>query len=59
MTPNDEGRGVALTTTAKARLDEVLGEDSRALEVVGRPRDLQQIDAAITAETRRTETVRH
>src|ERR1700687_6517095 len=27
--PNDEGRGVVLTTTNKARLDGVLGEDSR------------------------------
>jgi hypothetical protein len=32
-----QGRGVVLTTTNKNRLDEVLGEDSRALEVVGRP----------------------
>jgi hypothetical protein len=43
-----KGRGVVLTTTNKARLDEVLGEDSRALEVMGKPRDLQQIDAAVT-----------
>ena len=53
-----QGRGVVLTTTNKARLDEVLGEDSHALEVVGRPTDLQQIDAAIKAETRRAETAR-
>jgi DNA-binding response OmpR family regulator len=46
-------RGVVLTTTNKARLDEVLGEDSHALEVVGRTKDLQQIDAAIKAETRK------
>jgi DNA-binding response OmpR family regulator len=52
------GRGIVLTTTNKARLDEVLGEDSHALEVVGKPRDLQQIDAAIKAETRRAETAR-
>ena len=50
-----KGRGVVLTTTNKARLDEVLGEDSHALEVVGRPKDLQQIDAAIKAETRKVE----
>jgi hypothetical protein len=36
-----KGRGVALTTTLKARLDEVPREDSRALEMVGRPGDLQ------------------
>jgi DNA-binding response OmpR family regulator len=53
-----KGRGMVLTTTNKARLDEVLGEDSRALEVVGRPKDLQQIDAAIKAETRKAETAR-
>jgi hypothetical protein len=53
-----KGRGVVLTTTNKNRLDEVLGEDSHALEVVGRPRDLQQIDAAIKSETRKAEAVR-
>jgi DNA-binding response OmpR family regulator len=52
------GRGVVLTTTNKARLDEVLGEDSHALEVVGRPKDLQQIDAAIKAETGKARTAR-
>jgi DNA-binding response OmpR family regulator len=53
-----EGRGVVLTTTNKARLDEVLGEDSHALEVVGRPADLQQIDAAIRAESIKAKTMR-
>jgi DNA-binding response OmpR family regulator len=53
-----QGRGVVLTTTNKNRLDEVLGEDSRALEVVGRSKDLQQIDAAIKAETRKAEAAR-
>src|SRR6202166_2429524 len=53
-----KGRGIVLTTTNKDRLDEVLGEDSHALEVVGRSEDLQQIDAAIKAETRRAETSR-
>jgi DNA-binding response OmpR family regulator len=51
-------RGIVLTTTNKNRLDEVLGEDSFALEVVGRPHDLQQIDAAIKAETRKAEIAR-
>ena len=41
-----EGRGVVLTTT------------NLALEVVGRPKDLQQIDAAIKAETRKAEAAR-
>jgi DNA-binding response OmpR family regulator len=53
-----KGRGVVLTTTNKARLDEVLGKDSHALEVVGRPRDLRQIDNAIKKETRKAETAR-
>ena len=53
-----QGRGVVLTTTNKARLDEVLGEDSHALEVVGRAEDLRQIDAAIKAETRRAQAAR-
>ena len=53
-----KGRGVVLTTTNKNRLDEVLGEDSHALEVVGRSKDLQQIGAAIETETRKAEAVR-
>jgi DNA-binding response OmpR family regulator len=52
------GRGIVLTTTNKNRLDEVLGEDSGALEVVGRPKDLQEIDAAIKAETFKAEAAR-
>src|SRR3984893_7936623 len=53
-----KGRGMVLTTTNKNRLDEVLGEDSGALEVVGRPKDLREIDAAIKAETHKAETAR-
>jgi hypothetical protein len=53
-----EGRGIVLTTTNKNRLDEVLGEDSHALEVVGRAKDLQEIDAAIKAETLKAEGMR-
>jgi DNA-binding response OmpR family regulator len=51
-------RGVVLTTTNKARLDEVLGEDSYALEVVGKPQDLHKIGAAIKAETRKARAAR-
>jgi DNA-binding response OmpR family regulator len=51
-------RGVVLTTTNKNRLDEVLGRDSHALEVVGRPKDLQEIDAAIKTATAKVKTVR-
>jgi len=53
-----KGRGIVLTTTNKNRLDEVLGEDSHALEVVGRAKDLQQIDAAIKLETLKAEAMR-
>jgi len=52
------GRGSVLTTTNKARLDEVLGADSHALEVVGKSRDLRQIGAAIAAETRKAHEAR-
>src|SRR6266853_1541246 len=60
MRDDDEmrGRGDVLTTTNKDRLDEVLGKDSHALEVVGRPFDRQQIDTAIKAETRKAEGIR-
>jgi hypothetical protein len=52
------GRGSVLTTTNKARLDEVLGTDSHPLEVVGRAEDLKLIREAITAETRRAHDAR-
>ena len=42
-----EGLGVVLTTTNKARLDETVGADSKALEIVGKPYDLNQINTAI------------
>ena len=53
-----QGRGIVLTTTNKNRLDEVLGEDSHALEVVGRTNDLREIDAAINAETIKAQGMR-
>ena len=52
------GRGAVLTTTNKARLDEVLNEDSEALEVVGRSKDLQEIDHAIKSETLKAQVAR-
>ena len=52
------GRGIVLTTTNKDRLDEVLGRDSKALEVVGRTEDLQQIDEAIASETKKSGVLR-
>jgi DNA-binding response OmpR family regulator len=42
-----EGRGLVLTTTNKARLDEIVGKDSAAFEIVGKPYDLAQIRGAI------------
>jgi DNA-binding response OmpR family regulator len=44
-----EGRGLVLTTTNKDRLDETVGADSGAFEIVGKPYDLDQIKAAIQA----------
>jgi hypothetical protein len=51
-------RGIVLTTTNKDRLDEVLGSDSHALEVVGRPEDLALIDGAIRFETQKAGAAR-
>jgi len=53
-----KGRGIVLTTTNKNRLDEVLGEDSQALEVVGGSKDLKAIDAAIKSETKKAQDAR-
>jgi hypothetical protein len=46
-----KGRGVVLTTTNKQRLDEIVGADSHALEVVGKPADLERLQIAIEAES--------
>jgi len=43
------GRGLVVTTTNKMRLDETVGRDSEALEIVGKPYDLDQIKLAIHA----------
>jgi DNA-binding response OmpR family regulator len=48
-------RGLVLTTTNKHRLDEVVGADSTAIEIVGKPYDIAQITAAITAALQRAE----
>ena len=53
-----KGRGAVLTTTNKNRLDEVLGHDSHALEVVGRAKDLKEIDEAIRVATNSAEAAR-
>ncbi len=42
-----KGRGLVLTTTNKARLDEAVGADSKAFEFVGKPYHLEQIKNAI------------
>jgi DNA-binding response OmpR family regulator len=44
-----EGRSLVLTTTNKQRLDETVGKDSAAFEIVGKPYDLAQIKSAIDA----------
>ena len=48
-----EDRGLVLTTTNKARLDETVGKDSAAFEIVGKPYDLDQIRGAIHAALER------
>jgi DNA-binding response OmpR family regulator len=48
-----EGRGFVLTTTNKTRLDETVGANSEAFEVVGKPYDLDQIKFAIRAALKR------
>jgi DNA-binding response OmpR family regulator len=53
-----QGRGSVLTTTNKLRLDEVLGSDSHALEVVGKPEDLKRIRAEIKAQTKKAQETR-
>jgi DNA-binding response OmpR family regulator len=47
--PAMQGLGLVLTTTNKNRLDETVGQDSAAFEIVGKPYDLGQIKAAIQA----------
>ena len=54
--PAMHGRGLVLTTTNKARLDEVAGPGSEAIEIVGKPYDLAQIKHAITAALQRVAT---
>jgi DNA-binding response OmpR family regulator len=51
------GRGLVLTTTNKDRLDETVGRDSEAIEIVGKPYDLNQIDRAIHAALERAQQV--
>ncbi|MES1255680.1 MAG: hypothetical protein ABUS56_08730 [Acidobacteriota bacterium] len=53
-----KGRGLVLTTTSKDRLDETVGRDSEALEIVGKPYDLRQIDGAIRTAMKRASTRR-
>jgi DNA-binding response OmpR family regulator len=48
------GRGLVVTTTNKERLDETVGHDSEALEIVGKPYDLDQITVAIHAALKRS-----
>jgi DNA-binding response OmpR family regulator len=52
------GRGLVLTTTNKERLDETVGHDSEAIEIVGKPYDLGQIKGAIHAALKRASQVK-
>ena len=47
------GRGLVLTTTNKDRLDEAVGANSEAFEIVGKPYDLDEIKFAIQAAMKR------
>jgi DNA-binding response OmpR family regulator len=51
-----EGRGLVLTTN-KDRLDETVGLNSEAIEIVGKPYDLQQIEVAMAAALTRARQV--
>ena len=53
-----KGRGLGVTTTNKRRLDEILGTDSAALEIVGKPYDLNQIRNAIDVALKRFDATR-
>jgi len=53
-----DGRGLVITTTNKKRLDEMLGADSAAFEIVGKPYDLNQIRNAIDAALKRFASTR-
>jgi DNA-binding response OmpR family regulator len=52
------GRGVVVTTTNKDRLDETVGKDSKAFEIVGKPYDLAQIKVAIDSALKDVEAKR-
>jgi hypothetical protein len=53
-----QGRGVVLTTTSKNRLDELIGEDSHAIEIVGTLMDRARVLEEIKAATRLARTAR-
>ena len=53
-----QGRGVVLTTTSKKHLDELIGEDSHALEVTSTLMDRALILQEIKAATRVARTAR-
>jgi DNA-binding response OmpR family regulator len=50
------GRGLVVTTPNKERLDETVGRSSEAIEIVGKPYDLDQIKRAIETALRRNPT---
>jgi DNA-binding response OmpR family regulator len=53
-----EGRGVVLTTTNRKRLHEAAGPESEALDIVGKPYDLDQLTIAIQAALERARSVK-
>src|ERR1700722_3049351 len=53
-----QGRGLVLITTGKERLDELIGEDSHAIELVGTHMDRALIFQEIKAATRLARSAR-
>jgi DNA-binding response OmpR family regulator len=53
-----KSRGLVVTTTNKKRLDEIVGADTAAFEIVGKPYDLNQIRNAIDGALKRFDATR-
>jgi len=51
-----KSRGIVLTTTNKKRLDEIVGNNSDAIEIVGKPYDLDLIVRAVKEAARERPT---
>jgi len=45
--PQMRGRGIVVTTTHKRHLEELVGKDTGAVEIVGKPNDIQEVVDAL------------